>query len=254
MYRVVIIIVSQFIKGGFNGCYNTASSLQHLVVLSLLLLTFSAVLLVELAIIVVGSRGTPLEVSKRRLMRPLLTIQLALWVLQLMLAVYGSWVVSAQPLTLPEEACWYRYNRKQILRDLLYTAWGLSVYDWLRVLVFYNMFPVADDLRSWLRRIKLVSCMLGSRKVFKAVQGHIGAGPKGELSQLYGGVMHGVDLTPTDQLAAMLLLRQVQNARRHRHAQDRRVDPGAAPGNQARCAMLCQGKSLPLSASQAWHG
>lgn len=45
-------------------------------------------------------------------------------------AVYGSWVVSAQPLTLPEEACWYRYNRKQILRDLLYTAWGLSVYDW----------------------------------------------------------------------------------------------------------------------------
>ena len=126
MYRVVIIIVSQFIKGGFNGCYNTASSLQHLVVLSLLLLTFSAVLLVELAIIVVGSRGgsqcchlagkgntrllhnprdhsgehaakthhrrpcwlagTPLEVSKRRLMRPLLTIQLALWVLQFMLA------------------------------------------------------------------------------------------------------------------------------------------------------------------------
>ena len=45
-------------------------------------------------------------------------------------AVYGSWVVSAQPLTLPEEACWYRHNRKQILRDLLYTAWGLSVYDW----------------------------------------------------------------------------------------------------------------------------
>ena len=45
-------------------------------------------------------------------------------------AVYGSWVVSAQPLTLPEEACWYRYNRKQILRDLLYTAWGLSLYDW----------------------------------------------------------------------------------------------------------------------------
>ena len=57
MYRVVIIIVSQFIKGGFKGCYNTASSLQHLVVLSLLLLTFSAVLLVELAIIAVGSRG-----------------------------------------------------------------------------------------------------------------------------------------------------------------------------------------------------
>ena len=45
-------------------------------------------------------------------------------------AVYGSWVVSAQPLTLPEEACWFRYDRKQILRDLLYTAWGLSVYDW----------------------------------------------------------------------------------------------------------------------------
>ena len=126
MYRVVIIIVSQFIKGGFKGCYNTASSLQHLVVLSLLLLTFSAVLLVELAIIAVGSRGgcqcchlvgkgntrllhisrdhsgahavethhrrpcwlagTPLEVSKRRLMRPLLTTQLTLWVLQLMLA------------------------------------------------------------------------------------------------------------------------------------------------------------------------
>ena len=126
MYRVVIIIVSQFIKGGFKGCYNTASSLQHLVVLSLLLLTFSAVLLVELAIIAVGSRGgcqcchlackgitrllhnshdhsgrtrrgghhrrpcwlagTPLEVSRRRLMRPLLTTQLALWVLQLMLA------------------------------------------------------------------------------------------------------------------------------------------------------------------------
>ena len=44
----------------------------------------------------------------------------------------------------------------------------------LRVLVFYNMFPVADDIRSWVRRIKLVSCMLGSRKVFKAVQGHAG--------------------------------------------------------------------------------
>ena len=42
--------------------------------------------------------------------------------------------------------------------------------------------------------------------------------------------MHGLDLTPTDQVAAMLLLRQVQHARRHRHAQDRLVDPGAAPG------------------------
>ena len=126
MHRVVIIIVSQFVKGGFSGCYDTASSLQHLVVLSLLLLTFSAVLLVELAIIAVGSRGgasaatlhakastrlshnshefpgkdargdhhrsrcwlagTPLEVSKRRLIPPLLTTQLALWVLQLVLA------------------------------------------------------------------------------------------------------------------------------------------------------------------------
>ena len=57
MHRVGTIIVSQFVKGGFSGCYDTASSLQHLVVLSLLLLTFSAVLLVELAVIAVGSRG-----------------------------------------------------------------------------------------------------------------------------------------------------------------------------------------------------
>ena len=74
-------------------------------------------------------------------------------------------------------------------------------------------------------------CALVCTRPLQGSSVHIaGAGPKGELSQLYGGVMHGVDLTPTDQLAAMLLLRQVQNARRHRHAQDRLVDPGAAPG------------------------
>ena len=66
-----------------------------------------------------------------------------------------------------------------------------------------------------------------------------GAGPKGELSQMYGGLMHGLDLTPTDQVAAMLLLRQVQHASRYRHAQDRLANPGAAPGRPStvRCAV-----------------
>ena len=66
-----------------------------------------------------------------------------------------------------------------------------------------------------------------------------GAGSKGELSQMYGGVMHGLDLTPTDQAAAMLLLRQVQHARRHRHAQDSLDKPGAYPGKPStvRCVV-----------------
>ena len=52
--------------------------------------------------------------------------------------------------------------------------------------------------------------------------------------------MHGVDLTPTDHVAAMLLLRQAQHAGRRGHAQDRLADAGATPGEQRmlRCVKL----------------
>ena len=83
-----------------------------------------------------------------------------------------------------------------------------------------------------------------------------GAGPKGELSQMYGGIMHGLDLTPTDQVAAMLLLRQVQHARRRRHVQDRLADFGAAPGKPSTVRRVVpKTVSAPsaTSASLAWH-
>ncbi len=44
----------------------------------------------------------------------------------------------------------------------------------LRVFVFYNMFPVADDLHSWGRHLKVLSCFLGSPHIFRSFRERFG--------------------------------------------------------------------------------
>jgi len=45
-------------------------------------------------------------------------------------AGYGTWVVTAVPLSYPEDKCWFRYSRWLILRILLYCSWGILLCNW----------------------------------------------------------------------------------------------------------------------------
>ncbi|CAL5221085.1 g3212 [Coccomyxa viridis] len=83
---IVLVIILQFSLGSLQGCYATEDSRQHLGVLCLLFSSFVATALIELALIVTGLQGTPLEVKKRRAVPILLSIQLGVWISQLLIA------------------------------------------------------------------------------------------------------------------------------------------------------------------------
>ncbi|EIE27007.1 alpha/beta-hydrolase [Coccomyxa subellipsoidea C-169] len=165
--------------------------------------------------------GTPLEVSKRRFMGPLVDLQFALWTLQLGIAIYGTWVVADVRLRLPGDACWFIYNRKTAVHFLVYFMWVHLVYNWARIFIIYNIFPTFDSVRSWRRRLACVAIIMRSHEALASLEERLGTRRLHEISELYAAIIRGVDLTPTDQMDALILLNGLQQIRRLTHVVDK---------------------------------
>ncbi|CAL8469008.1 g8549 [Coccomyxa elongata] len=217
---IVIIIIFQFALSKPTDCDNDTPSRHYLATVCVIFGSYSTSFLTELLMIAVGLRGTPLEVSKRWLITPLLNLQLTLWIVQLGIAMYGTWVVADVHLYGPRDACWFRYNRKTGVHFLVYFMWVHQVYNWARVLIIYNIFPTFDSIKSWRRRLAAVALITRSRDALSSVEERLGTRHMREIAELYAAIIQGVDLTPTDQIDALLLLGGLQQMRRLTHVVD----------------------------------
>ncbi|CAL8469007.1 g8548 [Coccomyxa elongata] len=214
---MVVIIVFQFGLTKPTNCNNDYGSSNYLATVCLIFGAYSASFLTELAIIAVGLRGTPLEVSKRRLIMPLMNLQLFLWIIQLAVVIYGTWVATDVHLSPHGSACWFRFKRDIGVHYLVYFMWGHQVYNWARVLIIYNLFPTFDSIKSWRRRLIAVAVFTRSRHAVNSVEERMGTRNMRQIAELYAGIIRGVDLTPTDEIDALLLLKGLQQIRRLTH-------------------------------------
>ncbi|BDA42995.1 probable Sn1-specific diacylglycerol lipase alpha [Coccomyxa sp. Obi] len=153
-------------------------------------------------------------------MTPLLNVQLTLWILQLGIAIYGTWVVADVHLNGPSDACWFIYHRKTGVHYLVYFMWAHQVFNWARVLIIYNIFPTFDSMESWRRRLAALAIITRSRDALTSVEERLGTRSMREIAELYAAIIQGVDLTPTDQIDALVLLGGLQQMRRLTHVVD----------------------------------
>ncbi|DBA78708.1 TPA: hypothetical protein ACH3X1_008620 [Trebouxia sp. C0004] len=208
------IVVAFFITVNVRGCNDSAVGRNYLATVCLFLTEYVVSMFTAVCITFIGLRGTPLEASKRKLMVPFLYLQVLNWVIQLGLLGYGTYVVASMQ---PTDACWKSNHRRDLTRVLVYVSWVMiMILDWGRMLILYNIAPDLQRMSSWVWRLRILSWLTGNKDLIRrlrSTEDH----PLERLTQLYTDLMRGVDLTPADEVVALLLLAAHQRNMRKRH-------------------------------------
>ncbi|KAL0022813.1 hypothetical protein WJX79_000883 [Trebouxia sp. C0005] len=168
----------------------------------------------ELLITVIGLRGTPLETRKRRFMNPVLYTQLVNWVGQLGVVSYGTYVTHTYSTAIVISYC---SNASVVmLKVLVYSSWAMIAFNWGRLLVVYNLFPDYERVDSWAKRIRFYTWYSRSKNVITHLEKHRHR-PLGRLAELYSRLLHGADLSPSDEFVSLVLLSAAQRKSRQEH-------------------------------------
>ncbi|BDA42994.1 probable nuclear valosin-containing protein-like at C-terminar half [Coccomyxa sp. Obi] len=187
---MVVIIVFQFGLTKPMKCNNDYASRNYLATVCLIFVAYSASFFTELAMMVVGLR------------------------------VYGTWVIADVHLRRPDVACWFKFKRDTGVHYLVYFMWAHQAYNWARVLIIYNIFPTFDSIKSWRRRLIAVAVFTRSHHAVNSVEKRMGTWNMRQITEMYAGIIRGVDLAPTDEIDALLLLKGLQQMRRLTHVAD----------------------------------
>ncbi|DBA94054.1 TPA: hypothetical protein ACH3X1_001703 [Trebouxia sp. C0004] len=157
---------------------------------------------------------TPLETSKRRAMKPVLYTQLVNWVGQLGVVSYGTYVTQHYSTAIVISYC--SDASVVMLKVLVYSSWAMIAFNWGRLLVVYNLFPDYERVDSWAKRIRFYTWYSRSKNVITHLEKHQHR-PLGRLAELYSRLLHGADLSPSDEFVSLILLSAAQRKSRQEH-------------------------------------
>ncbi|KAL0048262.1 hypothetical protein WJX82_011336 [Trebouxia sp. C0006] len=211
---VIFIIVWPFGITNVHKCNNFKAGRQFQAAVCLFFGLYVLSFVQELLITVIGLRGTPLETSKRRAMKPVLYTQLLNWVGQLGVVSYGSYVTHTYSTAIVISYC--SDASVVMLKVLVYSSWAMIAFNWGRLLVVYNLFPDYERVDSWAKRIRFYTWYSRSKNVITHLEKHQHR-PLGRLAELYSRLLHGADMSPSDEFVSIILLSAAQRKSRQEH-------------------------------------
>ncbi|KAA6427714.1 MAG: sn1-specific diacylglycerol lipase alpha, partial [Trebouxia sp. A1-2] len=211
---VIFIIVWPFGITNVHKCNNFKAGRHFQAAVCLFFGLYVLSFVQELLITVIGLRGTPLETRKRRFMNPVLYTQLVNWVGQLGVVSYGTYVTHTYSTAIVISYC---SNASVVmLKVLVYSSWAMIAFNWGRLLVVYNLFPDYERVDSWAKRIRFYTWYSRSKNVITHLEKHRHR-PLGRLAELYSRLLHGADLSPSDEFVSLVLLSAAQRKSRQEH-------------------------------------
>ncbi|KAK9831061.1 hypothetical protein WJX74_001575 [Apatococcus lobatus] len=215
IFHVVWVIVFGSLIGVYDVFRTCSGQGGNYVAADAGLLTIFCVLsLCEVAIIVIGFRGTPLQVSKRQAMVPVLYVQAFFWLGQGVFMVYGTVVVEhVQPTCWPDPVQQAQVHR--VSRAMVYSTWGFTVFLGLMLLLFHSAYPGRDRSKQaeWEKRCKCLSSTFGcAKEMTSKIEGR--DAPLRSITEVIAQLFEGVNLSPSDMTAALVLVAAAQHRRR----------------------------------------
>ncbi|KAK9829311.1 hypothetical protein WJX72_005111 [[Myrmecia] bisecta] len=166
----------------------------------------------EVAMTWIGLQGTPLEVSRRRWIIPILYFQSFMWLAQIGLTVFGTWVVvHRRPLCWPERE---QDDVQRILKTMITLTWIFTGLLGVCLFIVYNAYPDHTKERSWEARCRCLSAVFGCRQQMTQRASPDKAAPLSSIAQWISGLFGSIDLAPSDVTVALVLAAAAQRARR----------------------------------------
>ncbi|KAK9793755.1 hypothetical protein WJX73_001910 [Symbiochloris irregularis] len=149
---LVIAAIASVIGRSEEGCPDNAAQAAYQALRWSLFGFFVLSATAEMGTVIFGLQGTPLEESKRRFAVPCVYAIMGLYVLELIIAIYGTILINTvnPPCT-----------TAHAVRIVVYMSWAKLAFTIFWLVTCYAFFPATfDDAQGWIERIKWLFSLL----------------------------------------------------------------------------------------------
>ncbi|KAK9823352.1 hypothetical protein WJX72_002122 [[Myrmecia] bisecta] len=205
---IVMLITSQSIMHMPDICHHAGR--QYIATVTGLLVCFTCGLVLEVLLIIEGSRGGPFELSKRRRMPLLLTLRFGNLILETAMSAYGTYVVFGTHVRckIREDMYW---NPKKEVKVLVILTWVFQVLVLLNAYVWYNAWPDHTKAHSWDSRFRWIGKWILCQP---APSSESKQDSLRKITRWLAKLIGHLDLTPSDFGLALIMVATLQRKRR----------------------------------------